>query len=67
MVKINELLGNKSLVNIIIFLIDNDEELSQTKIRNKIKIADAIFTRISFNLVRNVSINTIIVLLILSV
>src|SRR3989344_564101 len=41
MVKINELLGNKSLVNIIIFLIDNDEELSQTKIRNKIKIAKA--------------------------
>ena len=41
MVKINELLSNKSLVNIIIFLIDNDEELSQTKIRNKIKIAKA--------------------------
>ena len=41
MVKINELLGNKNLINIISFLIESDEEISQTKIRNKIKIAKA--------------------------
>ena len=41
MVKINELLGNKNLINILSFLIESDEELSQTKIRNKIKMSKA--------------------------
>ena len=41
MVKINELFGNKNLINIINFLIESDEELSQTKIRNKIKMSKA--------------------------
>lgn len=41
MVKINELLGNKNLIKILDFLIENDEEISQTKIRNKIKVAKA--------------------------
>lgn len=41
MVKINELLGNKNLIKILDFLVENSEEISQTKIRNKIKIAKA--------------------------
>ena len=41
MVKLDELLGNKSLIKILHFLIENNNELSQTKIRNKIKIAKA--------------------------
>src|SRR3989344_2354678 len=41
MVKLNELLGNKNLIKILQFLIENDTESSQTKIRNKIKIAKA--------------------------
>src|SRR3989344_5491615 len=39
MVKVNELLGNKNLIKILYFLIDTEEELSQTKIKNKIKIS----------------------------
>ena len=41
MVKVNELLGNKNLIKILYFLIDTEEELSQTKIKNKIKISKA--------------------------
>ena len=41
MVKLNELLGNKNLIKILQFLIENDTESSQTKIRNKIKISKA--------------------------
>jgi len=41
MVKVNELLGNKNLIKILYFLIDTEEELSQTKIKNKIRISKA--------------------------
>jgi len=41
MVRFDELLGNKSLIKILHFLIENNNELSQTKIRAKIKIAKA--------------------------
>ena len=41
MVKLDELFGNKNLIKIVSFLIENDSELSQTKIRIKIKIAKA--------------------------
>lgn len=39
MVKLNELLGNKNLINILDFIIESDYEMSQTKIKNKLKIS----------------------------
>lgn len=41
MVRLVELLGNKNLIKVLHFLIEEDNELSQTKIRNKVKIAKA--------------------------
>jgi len=39
MVNLNELLGNKNIIKILNFIIELEYEISQTKIRNKLKIS----------------------------
>lgn len=58
MVKLNELLGNKNLIKVLQFLIENDIESSQTKIRNKVKIAKATLIKWLNYLEKNNFVNT---------
>src|SRR3989344_2864937 len=53
MVKVNELLGNKNLIKILYFLIDTEEELSQTKIKNKLNKDNVILKQ--FKILNNIA------------